>query len=258
LIYNPLRNWNIKLTVGQQISTYNKAIGEITSWLYGTGTAASGNGRLNIWQNQAAPDLQTVYTRNNGNKLFLGNFWNSYGYTGDAQSNTTGQTSTPNSTYYGIVDSQLYQLITLQGTRSPSEREWNSSLISNYSFQEGRLKGFAVGGSLRWAANAVVNYYGDLNPAKFTHPSATQSLISYPDLTKPIYDPATTNLDLWLSYTTRHDLFGKNIRAKFQLNVRDATESGGLRPIVFNADGSPAQYRIVDPRTFFLTTTFDF
>jgi len=25
--------------VGQQISTYNKAIGEITAWLYGSGTA---------------------------------------------------------------------------------------------------------------------------------------------------------------------------------------------------------------------------
>ncbi len=258
LIYNPLRNWNIKVTVGQQVSTYNNAIGEITAWLYGTGTAESGNGRLNFWQNLKAADLPTVYTRANGNKLYLGDFWNSYGYTGDANSNTTGARSTPQSTYYGIVDSQLYQLITLQGTKSPSQREWSSSLISNYSFQEGKLRGLAVGGSLRWASNAVVSYYGDLNPAKFTHPTPTQSLISYPDLTKPITIPATTNVDLWISYTTRRDLFGKNVRAKFQLNVRDATEKGGLRPIIFNADGSPAQYRIVDPRTWFLTSTFDF
>ncbi len=258
LIYNPLRNWNIKVTVGQQVSTYDKAIGEITAWLYGTGTATNGNGRLNFWQNVKAPDLPTVYTRSNGNKLYLGDFWNSYGYTGDAQSNSTGATSTPNSTYYSIVDSQLYQLITLQGTKSPSQREWSSSLISNYSFQEGKLKGLAMGGSLRWASNAVVSYYGDLNPAKFAHPTATQSLIAYPDLTKPITIPATTNVDLWVSYTTRADLFGKNVRAKFQLNVRDATEKGGLRPLIYNADGSPAQYRIVDPRTYFVTTTFDF
>jgi TonB-dependent Receptor Plug Domain len=258
LIYNPTRNWNIKLTFGKQVSTYNKAIGEITAWLYGTGTAANGNGRLNFWQNVAAPDLPTVYTRNNGNKLYLGSFWNSYGYGGDANSNTTGATSTPNSTYYGIVDSQLYQLITLQGTRSPSEREYNSSLISNYSFQEGRLKGFSVGGSVRWASNATVGYYGSLDPAKYTHPTATQNLISYPDLTRPIYDPATMNLDAWVSYTTRVPVFGKSVRAKFQLNCVGVNENGGLRPIVFEADGSPAQYRIVDPRTFFLTSTFDF
>jgi hypothetical protein len=31
-----------------------------------------------------------------------------------------------------------------------------------------------------------------------------------------------------------------------------------LTPILFQADGTPAQYRIVDPRQFFLTSTFDF
>ncbi|MES1167229.1 MAG: hypothetical protein ABUL68_04435, partial [Pseudomonadota bacterium] len=258
LIYNPTRNWNIKLTVGKQFSTYSKASGEITSWLYGTGNSNSGNGRLNFWQNSAAPDLPTVYTRNNGNKMYLGSFWNSYGYTGDANSNTAGATSTPGSTYYSIVDSQLYQLITLQGQRSPSQREWSSSLITNYAIQEGRLKGLALGGGLRWASNAVVGYYGDLNPAKFTHPTTTQSLISYYDLTKPQYIPATTNLDVWASYSTRIPVFGKSIKAKFQLNVQSLTETGGLNPILFQADGTPAQYRIMDPRSYFLTSTFDF
>ncbi len=258
LTYNPMRNWTIKLTGGQQESSYSKASGEITSWLFGSGNSAKGDGRLNFWQTAAAPDLPTVYTRNNGNKLYLGDFWNSYGYTGDAQSNTTGATSTPQSTYYSIVDSQLYQLITLQGTRSPSQREYSASVISNYAIQEGRLKGLAVGGGLRWASNAVVGYYGDLNPAKFTHPTPTQSLISYPDLTKPQYIPAITNLDVWASYTTRLPVFGKSVRAKFQVNVQSLTESGGLTPILFQADGKPAQYRIQDPRTFFVTSTFDF
>ncbi len=258
LIYNPTRNWNIKLTVGKQFSTYSKASGEITKWLYGTGNSTVGDGRLNFWQHLAAPDLPTVYTRNNGNKLYLGDFWNSYGYTGDANSNATGATSTPATTYYGIVDNQLYQLITLQNQRSPSQREWSSSMITNYAIQEGKLKGLALGGGLRWASNAVVGYYGDLNPAKFTHPTATQNLISYYDLTKPQYIPALTNLDLWASYTTRVPVFGKSIRAKFQLNVQSVTEKGGLTPILFQADGTPAQYRITDPRTFFLTSTFDF
>jgi hypothetical protein len=258
LIYNPTRNWNIKLTVGRQESSYSKASGEISSWLYGSGDSNKGDGRLNFWQNVAAPDLPTVYTRSNGNKLFLGNFWNSYGYGGDANSNTTGATSTPATTYNGIVDSQLYQLITLQGQRSPSQREWSSSLITNYAIQEGRLKGLSLGGGLRWASNAVVGYYGDLNPAKFTHPTATQNLISWYDLTKPQYIPATTNLDVWASYSTRVPMFGKSVRAKIQLNVQSLTESGGLTTTLFQANGQPAQYRILDPRTFFVTTTFDF
>ena len=53
-------------------------------------------------------------------------------------------------------------------------------------------------------------------------------------------------------------MFGKSVRAKFQLNALSLTEKGGLRPILFQADGKPAQYRIFDPRTFFVTSTFDF
>ena len=258
LIYNPTRNWNIKLTVGQQSSTYSRASGEITDWLYGTGDAAKGNGRLNFWQTVAAPDLPTVYTRFNGNKLFLGNFWNSYGYSGDANSDANGARSTPQSTYNGIVDSQLFTLIALSGQKSPGQREYSSSLITNYAIQEGRLKGLSLGGGLRWASNAVVGYYADLNPARFTHPTDTQNVIAWPDLGKPQYIPATTNLDVWASYTTRLPVFGKSVRAKFQLNVQSLTESGGLTPITYQADGTPAQYRIMDPRTFFVTTTFDF
>jgi hypothetical protein len=53
-------------------------------------------------------------------------------------------------------------------------------------------------------------------------------------------------------------MFGKSVRAKIQLNVQSLTESGGLTPILFQGNGQPAQYRIMDPRTFFVTTTFDF
>ncbi len=261
IIFNPTRSWNIKITAGQQASSYSNAAGELSQWLYGQGgttTNPTPTSRLNYWQTLTAPDLQTVYTLNSGNKLFLGNFWGSYGYTGDAGSNTTGPTSTPKSTYYGIVDSQLYSLITLQNQRTPSEREYSASLISNYAFTEGRMKGWAVGTGVRWASNAVSGYYDSYDPALFTHPSDTQNLISYPDLKSPQHTPALFNLDAWVSYTTRLPVFGKSVRAKFQLNGRALTESGGLTTILYEPDGTPAQYRINDPRTFFMTSTFDF
>jgi hypothetical protein len=261
LIFNPTRNWNIKVTFGQQISTYSNALGQLSTWLYGPGGTTTNplpGSRLNYWQNLAAPDLPTVYTQNNGNKLYLGSFWNSYGYTGDANSNTTGATSTPQSTYYGIVDSQLYSLITLQNQRTANQREYSSNLITNYAFQQGKLKGFALGGGVRWSSNAVAGYYTSTNPALFTHPTPTQNLISYPDLSKPEYTPALFDVDAWISYSTRIPLLGKSVRAKFQLNGRSITKSGGLTPILFEPNGVAAQYRIIDPRTFFLTSTFDF
>ncbi len=260
IIYNPTRNWNIKVTGGQQYSSYSNASSEITKWLYGAGdtTNPSPGSRLNYWQNLSAPDLPTVYTLNSGSKLYLGSFWNGYGFTADAGSNAAGATSTPRSTYYGIVDSQLYSLITLQNQRTPSQREYSANIISNYAFSEGRLKGWTVGGSMRWSSNAVSGYYSNMDPATFTHPTTTQNLIAYPDLTKPQTTPALFNMDAWVSYSTRLPMFGKSVKAKFQLNVRSLTESGGLTAILYESDGSPAQYRINDPRTFFLTSTFTF
>ena len=47
------------------------------------------------------------------------------------------------------------------------------------------------------------------------------------------------------------------VRGRVQLNVRDALENGRLQRIAVNPDGTPWNYRIIDPRQFILTTTFD-
>lgn len=247
LTYNPTRSWTMKLTVGQQFATYEKALGELSDWI---------TFRKPQWEKMEAPDLQTIYTLNNGNKMYLGKYWTGYGFSGDAGSNTTGQTGSPSATYASIVEPGLFQLISQQGAKQPNLREWSSSFLTSYSFTQGRLRGLGFGGSVRWQDKAVAGYYGETNPARYAHPSAGQSAIVYPDLNRPIYLPAETNIDLWVSYTRR--ILADKVKMKVQLNVRDVTEDGGLQPILFNFDGSPAQYRIKDPRTWFVTTTFDF
>jgi len=42
-----------------------------------------------------------------------------------------------------------------------------------------------------------------------------------------------------------------------QLNVRNIFERGRLQAVAVNPDGQPYAYRIIDPRQFILTTTFD-
>jgi outer membrane receptor protein involved in Fe transport len=247
LTYNPTRTWTMKLTVGQQFATYQKALRELTDWIAF---------RKPQWEAMAAPDLQTVYTLANGNKMYLGKYWTGYGFSGDARSDASGQLGSPSSTYASIVEPGLFQLTAQEGAKQASLREWSASYITSYNFQQGRLRGLGIGGSVRWQDKAVAGYYGETNPARYAHPSAGESAIVYPDLARPIYLPTETNVDLWVSYTRR--VFSDKVRMKIQLNVRDATEKGGLQAVLFEPDGSPAQYRIKDPRTYFLTTTFDF
>jgi hypothetical protein len=59
-----------------------------------------------------------------------------------------------------------------------------------------------------------------------------------------------------LRYRTR--LWANKLGTTFQLNVRNVQEKGGrLQPIGAFPDGTPHTYRIIDPRQFILTATFD-
>ncbi len=107
-----------------------------------------------------------------------------------------------------------------------------------------------MGGSARWEDKAVIGYYGRPNVAAGT----TDLTLS--DTTRPIYDEANTYIDLWGSYSRR--IFNDKVNMKIQLNVVNVGESGGLRVVGVNYDGSPNAYRIVDPRQFILSTTFEF
>jgi hypothetical protein len=53
-------------------------------------------------------------------------------------------------------------------------------------------------------------------------------------------------------------MYKDRIRSHVQLNVMDVFENGGLRATAVNPDGQPYNYRIIDPRKFVLSTTFDF
>ena len=75
------------------------------------------------------------------------------------------------------------------------------------------------------------------------------------DRTKPVFDKARGNANVLLTYRTR--LFSNRIGTRFQLNVNNVTESGRLQPIAVNPDGRPWNFRIIDPRQFIFTTTFD-
>jgi chromosome condensin MukBEF complex kleisin-like MukF subunit len=87
-------------------------------------------------------------------------------------------------------------------------------------------------------------------------PVNAPGVISVVDPTRPVYDNGNYYTDVWIGYTRKilHD----KVRMKIQLNVNNATESGKLQPIAVNFDGTPWAFRIIDPRQFVLTTTFEF
>lgn len=80
-------------------------------------------------------------------------------------------------------------------------------------------------------------------------------MITEYDITRPIWDSPHTYLDALVGYRTK--LFADKIGATFQLNVRNLTEGGHLQPFAAYPTGEVYQYRIISPRQFILSATFD-
>lgn len=136
-----------------------------------------------------------------------------------------------------------YVLMKLQeGAAAPEIREWRYNFITNYSFTEGRLKGFGVGGSYRWQDEVVIGY-------------PVTSGGSF-DLTKPYYGPTEDAIDLWASYEKK---LTKKVNWKIQLNIRNAFADDELIPISVQPDGKTwASVRIAPVQEWFVTNTFSF
>ncbi|MBE7539374.1 MAG: TonB-dependent receptor plug domain-containing protein [Opitutaceae bacterium] len=126
-------------------------------------------------------------------------------------------------------------------------REWRWNALTNYDFTEGRLKNWSIGGAVRWEDKSAIGYLGR---------APENGVILELDPEKPIFDKARYYFDFSVGY--RFKLASDRIRIRTQLNVRNAFESGRLQPVAVNPLGQPTSFRIIDPRLFILTTTFDF
>ncbi len=112
---------------------------------------------------------------------------------------------------------------------------------------DGALKGVNFGGGARYIEKSVIG-----NPVILNSTGAVTGL----DLAHPYYLGGYVALDAWVGYKLK--VFHDKYDLSFQLNIRDLEQNGHFRPIVANSDGAHSVYRIVQPRTFYLTTTLGF
>jgi outer membrane receptor protein involved in Fe transport len=111
---------------------------------------------------------------------------------------------------------------------------------------EGRLKGVGVGGAIRYESGSVIGfpYYFDANGT----PTA--------DIENGYERGANERFDLWLRY--QRPLFDGKVNWTIQLNVYNLFGDDELIPVRANPDGTPANFRIQQGRTWKISNTFAF
>lgn len=138
------------------------------------------------------------------------------------------------------------------GKPRPQTREWRVNAVTNYSFaglatDRQWLRNLSIGGAVRWEDRGAIGFGAGA-------PDADGRVRTY-DPNVVFYDPARAYYDGWLRYRFR---FAKDkVRTSVQLNVRNLFEGGRLQAVSANPDGTPSVFRIVDPRHFMLTATFE-
>ena len=228
--FNPSRHWTLRATGGQQRAIETGVSVFIQQFIAD---------RRPIWESVVVP----TQLKADGTQLaFAGERW-WLGGTGGGS---------PQNYFLGSVEQPVNIAIANQGKVKTQGREYTANMTTRYQlaglFPDHKwLKSVAVGGSYRWASKAIIGYLGAAPDP--------DGVVRKLDTNKPVHDKATGNVDLLLTYNTR--LFSNKIRANFQLNIRNATENGRLQGVGVNPDGRFWQYRIIDPRQFIFTTTFD-
>jgi hypothetical protein len=241
--YNPLPNWTMKVTWAKQQTTVTGAAAQAQAWV---------SYRLPKWQQYTAPDLTQTYTLSSGKQLYLGNFWQAYGFDGNipGPGDINGNTSVQ--AYYNVnIASQLAVDEANNGALAPNQRQYNWTYLTNYTFDRGLLKHLSLGGAVTYDGEATAGYYG--NSAELN--SAGQ--IAAPNIDEPIYTPGKFHIDAWTAYSFRMKWM-RNVMCKLQFNVQDLTSNGYLLPVSYNFNGTPAAERIIPPRSYSVTARFSF
>jgi outer membrane receptor protein involved in Fe transport len=219
ITYNPTRFWTVKSTIRQ-----SKAFNGIMSPALQEYVAS----RLPEWQSAKSP-----YDGSS--------FWNGTYRVGNL---------TPQAWYTQNLLAPMKLAIATQGKIRSQYREWAASFLTNYKLRgitdHKWLKELDLGGAVRWEDKAIIGYRGAAPDA--------DGVVRELDATKPVYDKARYYVDLMAGYNLRF----KKLTCRLQLNVTNVFEDGRLQPFAVNPDGTPWAFRIIDPRQFTLTTTFNF
>jgi len=221
LNFNPTAYWTVKFNATQQETITSAIAPDLVKWIAE---------RMPIWESIVDTDT--------------GRPWFTSPY------NAAGTAGTAEAYMRSNITSQLALARQTEGKARPQIRKYRMNLSTNYRLagltDHRILKRFNVGGGVRWEDKGAIGYYGV---------QQLPDIITDLDPSRPVWSKPNFYVDAFIGYRTR--MFRDKVATTVQLNARNLQEGGRLQAINAFPDGTPNAFRIVDPRQFILTVTFD-
>ncbi|MBL9194933.1 MAG: TonB-dependent receptor [Opitutaceae bacterium] len=236
LVYNPTSNWRILANIANQETVQNNSYPVLREFL---------TRMVPVWNSSVTDPVS-------GRVVQIADIPR-FGY-----STGTGPTTGPGAgaelTGFAIerdVSIPYATALAQDGTASAEQRKWRFNLVTNYRFGPGsifgeRLRGWSIGGAVRWQDKLGIGYPVTRNP------NGSVNI----DLQNPYFAPAETNVDGNLGYTRK--IFSNRIDWRLQLNVRNLISNQDLIPITVQPWGETASARLAPERRWYLTNSFSF
>lgn len=225
VVYNPVRNWRISATATKQEAVRTNIAPELYDFIFNPN-----GGLLSLVQNS------------NGTPTAAGALIGS----------PTGTNSLQSYVNSNVINNGLITTFAQEGTKTDELRKWSFRAVTNYQFGsellDGRLKGFNVGGAIRWADRPLLGYAG-------TTIVSGGATLAVSDVTRPYFGPRETLVDLSIGYGRR---LTPRINWRVQLFVKNVGVGEELKPLAVWPNGQVVQWTIREPQKWTLSNSFSF
>ncbi len=229
---NPNQFWTISANFTEHTAYIRNVSSTLQTWI---------NQRMPIWttivDQAAAVNWTAAQLAAEPQHLW---WTHNYGGSQTAQQNFQSFVATP----YSVIQQ-------LEGQADPQTARYDAKISTNFRLaaisENHILKNFNVGGAVRWQSRAAIGFYGvqDAN-------GIYQTL----NVQNPIWGTDHYYFDALAAY--RFKLWNDRVATTIQLNVTNIFQnSGHLQAVGAYPDGTPNNFRILDPRQFVLTAAFD-
>ncbi|MCG8526927.1 MAG: hypothetical protein MI748_11135 [Opitutales bacterium] len=232
---NPIKGLNLRFTYTDRESIESN-IGQVWfDWL---------DERLPVWQSINVPEGGVENPRDLDDDGVVGTWTWDTAFFADNDPNISLADQYQDVVVNGRNGSAIIRALDGKGNEFDRSKMWNFN--ANYSFREGHLKGFKVGGALRWRAAALLDYgFTVLNGEEIV------------DLNNPYYGEDELKLDLALTYNGTTDLIWGERDYRVQLNVRNAMDTNGAVPVMTDVNGAPTRLARTEGRRIIFSFEID-